>query len=167
MNIRSAFHWEPGLIHMQGKKMSSQWSYAHDLVNMYLGIAHLADNELDPEEQRTFLLKFRQWMPDVPTQQFEQVWSDVLSLYQSLGSRQDRYSLYLQSAVNIAQFMGENKERLKSIIRDLVDIAGADGKLHENEVTMIKAAAIAYGLSADVRLNAKTGRVELSLQEAN
>jgi tellurite resistance protein len=147
--------------------MAGEWSPAHDLVNMYLGIGHLADNALDPEERRTFLLKFRQWMPDMTSENFADVWNQVLSLYRSMGTREQRYSMYLQSVVNIAQFMGDDKDKLRSIIRDLVDIAGADGVLHENEVTMIKAAAIAYGLSADMRINAKTGRIELDLKDAN
>ena len=58
-------------------------------------------------------------------------------------------------------------EKLRAIIRDLVDIAGADGELHENEIALIKAAAITYGLSAEVRVNANTGQIELTIQEAN
>lgn len=147
--------------------MTGEWSPAHDLVNMYLGIAHLADNRLDPEEQRTFLLKFRQWMPKVDPEMFADVWKQVLALYESMSSREQRYAMYLQSAVNVAQHMGDDKDKLRSIIRDLVDIAGADGVLHENEVTMIKAAAISYGLSADMRVNTNTGRVELTLKDVN
>ncbi|UCC47875.1 MAG: TerB family tellurite resistance protein [Gemmatimonadota bacterium] len=147
--------------------MSGDWSYAHDLVNMYLGIAHLADSELDPEEQRTFLLKFKEWMPDVTLEGFGKIWDEVLALNNSLGSRENRYALYLQSTVNIAQYMSDHRDRLKDIIRDLVDIAGADGVLHDNEATMIKAAACSYGFSADLRLNAKTGRIELTLKPAH
>lgn len=147
--------------------MAGEWSPAHDLVNMYLGIGHLADDELDPEERRTFLLKFRQWMPEVDSESFAEVWNQVMSLYRSMGTREQRYSMYLQSVVNIAQFMGDDKNKLRAIIRDLVDIAGADGVLHDNEVTLIKAAAISYGFSADMRVNAKTGQVELDLKEAN
>ena len=151
----------------EGAMMSGEWSPAHDLVNLYLGIAHLADNELDPEEQRTFMRKFGQWMPDVSVEQFEKIWGDVISLYESLGSHENRYAVYLQSALNVARLMSDSKEKLRAVIRDLVDIAGADGELHDNEVTMIKAAAIAYGLSADLRMNLKTGRVELTLTDAN
>jgi len=150
-----------------GAIMSGEWSYAHDLVNMYLGIAHLADSQLDPEEQRTFLLKFKEWMPDVTLDQFSKIWDEVLALNNSLGSRENRYAIYLQSTVNIAQYMSDHRERLKDIIRDLVDIAGADGVLHDNEATMIKAAACAYGFSADLRLNARTGRIELALKPAH
>jgi hypothetical protein len=32
---------------------------------------------------------------------------------------------------------------------------------------MIKAAAVTFGLSADLRVNVKTGRVELVLKDAN
>ena len=158
--------WQPGF-KGGGAMMSGEWSPAHDLVNLYLGIAHLADNELDPEEQRTFMRKFGQWMPDVSVEQFEKIWGDVISLYESLGSHENRYAVYLQSAVNVARLMGDSKEKLRAVIRDLVDIAGADGELHDNEVTMIKAAAIVYGLSADLRINVKTGRVELTLTDAN
>jgi hypothetical protein len=140
---------------------------AHDLVNMYLAIGQLADNELTADEQRTFMRKFGQWMPDVTLEQFEHVWSEVLSVNGSLHTKEARYALYLQSAVNIARFMGGSKDKLRSIVRDLVDIAGADGELHDNEVTMIKAAAISYGLSAELRMNVNTGRVELTLKDAN
>jgi hypothetical protein len=143
------------------------WGPAHDLVNMYLAIGQLADNELTAEEQRTFMRKFGQWMPDITLEQFESVWSEVLSVNGSLHTKEARYGLYLQSAVNIARFMGGSKDKLRSIIRDLVDIAGADGELHDNEITMIKAAAISYGLSAELRLNVNTGRVELTLKDAN
>ena len=157
--------WQPTFL--GGASMSAGWGPAHDLVNLYLGIAHLADSELDPEEQRTFMRKFGQWMPNVSVEQFEKIWGEVVSLYDSLSSHENRYAVYLQSAVNVARLMGDNKEKLRAVIRDLVDIAGADGVLHENEVTMIKAAAIAYGLSADLRINVKTGRVELTLKDAN
>lgn len=143
------------------------WSYAHDLVNLYLGIAHFADNELSPEEQRTFMAKFGGWISDVSLEDFQQIWSQVVTAYESQAAQEQRYAAYLQSAVNIARFLGDNKDKLRAIIRDLVDIAGADKKLHENEVTMIKAAAIIYGLSADLRVNVKTGRIELTLTEAN
>jgi uncharacterized tellurite resistance protein B-like protein len=63
--------------------------------------------------------------------------------------------------------MGDSKEKLRAVIRDLVEIAAADGVLHDNEATMIKAAAVAYGLSADLRMNVKTGRIELTLKDAN
>lgn len=158
--------WDP-LIIREGSGLSSRWGPGHDLVNLYLGIAHLADNDLDPEEQRTFLLKFGQWVPNITVEQFQKIWSEVLTLYQSLGTHENRYALYLQSAVNLARKFGDSKDKLRSIIRDLVDIAGADGELHENEIALIKAAAITYGLSADVRVNANTGQIELTIQEAN
>jgi uncharacterized tellurite resistance protein B-like protein len=143
------------------------WSYAHDLVNLYLGIAHFADNELSPEEQRTFMARFGGWVTDVSLEDFQEIWSQVVAAYESRTTREQRYAAYLQSAVNIARFLGNSKDKLRAIIRDLVDIASADNKLHETEVTMIKAAAIIYGLSADLRVNVKTGRVELTLTDAN
>ncbi len=143
------------------------WSHAHDLVNMYLGIALLADSELAPEEQRTFMRRLGSWLPNVTLEEFERTWGEVMALHETLDSREGRYSLYLQSAINVAELLGDDKERLKAIIRDLVEVAGADERLHENEVTMIKAAAITFGLSADLRLNVKTGRVELVLKDAN
>ena len=156
--------WGEGL---ESAMMPEGWSYSHDLVNLYLGIAHFADNELSPEEQRTFMAKFGSWVDDVSLEQFEKVWGDVVSAYEARNTREQRYAAYLQSAVNVARFLGDSKDKLRAIVRDLVDIAGADKKLHENEITMIKAAAIIYGLSADLRVNVKTGRVELNLADAN
>lgn len=158
--------WEPLLIR-KGMGLSSRWSNAHDLVNLYLCIAHLADSDLDPEEQRTFLLKFGKWVPNVTVEQFEKIWREVLTLYQSLGTHENRYALYLQSALNLARGFGDDKDKLRAIIRDLVDIASADSELHENEITMIKAAAITYGFSADLRVNANTGQIELTIRDAN
>jgi hypothetical protein len=147
--------------------VAAGWGHAHDLVNMYLAVALLADNDLDPEEQRTFMRKFGGWMPNVTLEEFEKVWSEVLSLYDSLGSSESRYSLYLQSVLNVLEFMGDNKDKLRGIVRDLVDIAGADKQLLDREITLIKAAAITFGLSADLRVNANTGQVELILRDAN
>lgn len=159
--------WSSGIQPGDSSMMPAEWGYAHDLVNLYLGIALFADNELSAEEQRTFMTKFGSWITDVSLNDFQKIWSDVTAAYQSLASREQRYASYLQSAVNVANFLADSKDKLRAIIRDLVDIAGADGQLYENEVTMIKAAAVTYGLSADLRVNAKTGRVELTLTEAN
>jgi hypothetical protein len=157
----------PGRPGPAGVRLGPEWTSAHDLVNLYLGIALLADNDLDPEEQRTFMRKFGQWMPDFSQDDFEKIWGEVMALHRSLDSTERRYGLYLQSTINVLHFLGGNKDKLRSIIRDLVDIAGADKKLHENEVTMIKAAAVTFGLSADLRVNVKTGGVELVLKDAN
>jgi tellurite resistance protein len=158
--------WDP-LIIREKVRLSSRWGLGHDLVNLYLGIAHLADSVLDPEEQRTFLLKFGQWVPEVTVEQFQKIWSEVLTIYQSLGSHENRYAFFLQSAVNLAHKFSKSPDKLRSIIRDLVDIASADGELHENEIALIKAAAITYGFSADLRVNNKTGQIELTIRDAN
>jgi hypothetical protein len=158
--------WSSG-IQPGDSMLPAEWGYAHDLVNLYLGIALFADNELSAEEQHTFMTRFSGWITDVSLNDFQKIWSDVATAYQSLASREQRYGSYLQSAVNVANFLSDSKDKLRAIIRDLVDIASADGRLHENEVTMIKAAAITYGLSADLRVNVKTGRIELTLKDAN
>jgi uncharacterized tellurite resistance protein B-like protein len=145
--------------------MPSQWSYAHDLVNIYLGIAHLADSELHEEERRTFLKKFREWMPHVKAEQFEQIWQEVRSLYDSLVSHENRYAVYLQSVLNVAQLLGDNRDQLKAIVSDLVEIAGADGTLRDAESTMIKAAAIAYGLEVELGMDEGAGRVRVSFKD--
>lgn len=157
----------PGFARLAGMVTSGEWGPAHDLVNLYLGIALFADDELDPEEQRTFMQKFGRWMPSVSVEEFERIWGEVLALYKTLGSRESRYAYYLQSTINVLRSLGGDKDKLRAVVRDLVDIAGADKELHENEVTLIKAAAITFGLSADVRMNEKTGRLELMLRDAN
>ncbi len=145
--------------------MSGEWSYAHDLVNMYLGIAHLADHELDREEERTFLMKFKEWMPHMSVDQFVEVWKEVKDLYDSLGSDENRYALYLQSTLNVSRLLGDSTGQLKCIIQDLVDIAGADGVLHDREATMIKAAAIAYGLNIRLEFDEEAKRVRLTFRD--
>jgi uncharacterized tellurite resistance protein B-like protein len=135
--------------------MEGEWSYAHDLVNMYLGIAYLADHKLAPEEERTFLVKFKEWMPHMSVDQFVEIWSE-------LGSDENRYALYLQSTLNVAQLLEDSRDQLKCIIQDLVDIAAADGVLHDREATMIKASAIAYGLNIELSVDEDAKRIRLT-----
>lgn len=142
--------------------MEGEWSYAHDLVNMYLGIAYLADHELDPEEERTFLVKFKEWMPHLSVDQFVEIWGEVKGLYDTLGSDENRYALYLQSTLNVARLLEDSRDQLKCIIQDLVDIAAADGVLDDREATMIKASAIAYGLNIELSFDEEANRVRLS-----
>jgi hypothetical protein len=142
--------------------MEGEWSYAHDLVNMYLGIAYLADHKLDPEEERTFLVKFKEWMPHLSVDQFVEIWGEVQGLYDTLGSDENRYALYLQSTLNVARLLEDSKDQLRCIIQDLVDIAAADGVLDDREATMIKASAIAYGLNIELSFDEDANRVRLS-----
>ena len=142
--------------------MEGEWSYAHDLVNMYLGIAYLADKKLDPEEERTFLVKFKEWMPHLSVDQFVEIWGEVQGLYDTLGSDENRYALYLQSTLNVARLLEDSRDQLKCIVQDLVDIAAADGVLDDSEATMIKASAIAYGLNIELSFDEDTNRVRLS-----
>ncbi len=142
--------------------MEGEWSYAHDLVNMYLGIAYLADHKLDPEEERTFLVKFKEWMPHLSVDQFVEIWGEVQGLYDTLGSDENRYALYLQSTLNVARLLEDSRDQLRCIIQDLVDIAAADGVLDDREATMIKASAIAYGLNIELSFDEDAKRVRLS-----
>jgi LytS/YehU family sensor histidine kinase len=142
--------------------MEGEWSYAHDLVNMYLGIAYLADHKLDPEEERTFLVKFKEWMPHMSVDQFVEIWSEVKELYDTLGSDENRYALYLQSTLNVARLLEDSSDQLKCIIQDLVDIAAADGVLNDREATMIKASAIAYGLNIELSVDEDAKRIRLT-----
>ena len=98
-----------------GTMMPADWSHAHDLVNMYLGIAHFADNELAPEEQRIFMKKFDQWIPNVSLEEFQEIWSEVTTAYEALASREARYASYLQSAVNVASFLRSSKDKLRAL----------------------------------------------------
>jgi uncharacterized tellurite resistance protein B-like protein len=145
--------------------MSSEWSYAHDLVNMYLGIAQLADHELHEEEQRVFSEKFREWMPHMSEEAFDGIGEAVRALYESLGSDDNRYAVYLQSILNVAQLLGDSRDQLRYVIRDLVAIAGADGVLHDNEATMIKATACAYGLDIELASDEESGVVRVSFSD--
>ncbi|MGD2154109.1 MAG: TerB family tellurite resistance protein [Gemmatimonadales bacterium] len=145
--------------------MEGEWSYAHDLVNMYLGIAYLADQKLDPEEERTFLVKFKEWMPHMSVDQFVEIWGEVKELYDSVGSDENRYALYLQSTLNVARLLEDSGDQLKCVIQDLVDIAGADGVLHDREATMIKASAIAYGLNIELSTDEDAKRIRLTFSD--
>jgi uncharacterized tellurite resistance protein B-like protein len=141
--------------------MPNEWSYAHDLVNMYLGIAQLADNELTEGEQTTFTEKFREWMPHLREEEFDGIWTEVRELYESLGTDDNRYAVYLQSILNVSQLLADSRDQLRYIIKDLAAIAGADGVLHDNEATMIKATACAYGLDVELQQDEETQVVQV------
>jgi uncharacterized tellurite resistance protein B-like protein len=144
--------------------MSTDWSYAHDLVNMYLGIAHLADHELHAEEERIFSERFREWMPHMREESFQSIWSDVRELYDSLGSDDNRYAVFLQSTLKVAELLDDSRDQLKYIIRDLAAIAGADGVLRDNEATMIKATACVYGLDIELDVDEETNVVSVDFK---
>ena len=145
--------------------MSTDWSYAHDLVNMYLGIAHLADHELHEEEERIFTERFREWMPHMREDSFQRIWKDVRDLYDSLASDDNRYAVFLQSTLKVAELLDDSRDQLKYIIRDLAAIAGADGVLHDNEATMIKATACVYGLDITLDVDEESNVVSVDFRE--
>ena len=145
--------------------MEGEWSYAHDLVNMYLGIAHLADHDLHEEEERIFTERFREWMPHMRDDSFQAIWTDVRGLYDSLGSDDNRYAVFLQSTLKVAELLDDSRDQLKYIIRDLAAIAGADGVLQDNEATMIKATACVYGLDIELDVDQETNVVKVAFKD--
>ncbi len=112
----------------------------HDLALLYLGLAHGADDELDPSETTEIEAKLRQWQPHKDPALIHHVLREAtLSYMNEHGEKR------LKEAVDV---LGRQlPERLRiAILRDLEDIAQADRQVTEGEEHFINRVADLQGL---------------------
>jgi hypothetical protein len=112
----------------------------HDLALLYLGLAHGADDDLDPQETMEIAAKLRRWQPDKDPALIDHVIREATLTYLN-GANDQR----MNEAV---QVLGGQlgKPLLKSILADLVDIARADGVVVTEERSFISEIASAWNL---------------------
>ncbi|MFW5973222.1 MAG: TerB family tellurite resistance protein [Bacteroidota bacterium] len=112
----------------------------HDLALLYLGLAHGADEDLDPHETMEIAAKLRRWQPDKDPALIDHVIREATLTYLN-GANDQR----LQEAV---QILGNelNRPLLQSILADLVDIARADGTVVPGEKSFIREIADSWSL---------------------
>lgn len=114
----------------------------HDLALLYLGLAHGADEDLDPQETMEIAAKLRRWQPDKDPALIDHVIREATLTYLN-GANDQR----MHEAVHVLG--GQlNKNLLKAILDDLVDIARADGTVVPGETTFIGEIADAWDLEA-------------------
>lgn len=112
----------------------------HDLALLYLGLAHGADEDLDPQETMEIAAKLRRWQPDKDPALIDHVIREATLTYLN-GANDER----LHEAVNV---LGGRlaKPLLSAILNDLIDIARADGSVVPGEKSFINDIAGAWNL---------------------
>jgi uncharacterized tellurite resistance protein B-like protein len=115
----------------------------HDLALLYLGLAHGTDGDLDPMETLEIAAKLRQWQPDKDPKLIDHIIREATLSYLN-GASVDR----LQEAVETLRQTLPEQVR-KEILKDLSDIARADGSVIVEESQFIRQLAESWGLSVD------------------
>lgn len=115
----------------------------HDMALLYLGLAHGADGNLDPNETHEIAAKLRQWQPDKDPALIDHVMREATLTYMN-GATRDK----LQHAVDTLSETLPERLRL-AILRDLSDIAKADGMVLRGESDFISNLALAWGVNLE------------------
>lgn len=115
-------------------------SLLHDLALLYLGLAEGADDELDASERQEVGARLRRWQPNRDPALIDHVMRDV-----ALSYREERIEERLDEAI---ESLGESlpKGLRTDILRDLAEIARADGTVLDAEKTFIRRVAEAWHL---------------------
>lgn len=114
----------------------------HELVLLYLGLAR-ADNDLDPNETQQIALKVRQWQPNKDPALIEHVIREAELSYENEHGT-DRIK---QATHELGEALPESLRR--SIMRDLADIARADGRVEIDETHFIYQIAEGWGFELE------------------
>ena len=104
----------------------------HDLALLYLGLAHGADENLDPAETKQIAASLRRWQPDKDPALIDHVIREATLTYLN-GTDSGR----MTEAVHVLK--DSLSQDLRTIIlRDLAAIARADGEILSEERDFIK-----------------------------
>lgn len=115
----------------------------HDLALLYLGLAHGADGQLDPQEKDAIAAKLRQWQPDKDPALIDHVIREATLTYLN-GAQRER----LDEAIGTLKASLSDDVRT-TILHDLSDIAYADGRVVSGESSFIRHIADLWDLDAD------------------
>lgn len=113
----------------------------HDMALLYLGLAHGADGTLDPEETHEIAAKLRRWQPDKDPALIDHVIREATLTYLN-GSSVSR----VEEAVDTLKEVLPEHLRL-DVLRDLADVARADGAVVTGESDFIQSLADAWHLA--------------------
>lgn len=121
------------------------WSLMHDVVMMYLIVAHSSDSDLSEQEIDAMQERLQDWEPGLSVEEIRSVVREALQLY----AKEPDEEMLRQSIFSIRDVM-PLVQRL-AVLNDLVYIAEADGSITETERELIGSLARHWNL--DVRLN--------------
>lgn len=112
----------------------------HDLALLYLGLAHGADENLDPAETKQIAASLRRWQPDKDPALIDHVIREATLTYLN-GADPGR----MKQAVGVLKdALSQNLRMI--ILRDLASIARADGEILSAERDFIQEIAEDWGL---------------------
>lgn len=112
----------------------------HDLALLYLGLAHGADEDLDPAETRQISASLRRWQPNKDPALIDHVIREATLTYMN-GANPQR----LDEAVDVLK-NALPRDLRATILSDLSDIARADGEILTEEKDFIYRLANEWGL---------------------
>lgn len=112
----------------------------HDLALLYLGLAHGADEDLNPAEARQISASLRRWQPDKDPALIDHVIREATMTYLN-GASPDR----VKEAVNVLK-RALPQDLRTTILHDLSDIARADGEILLEEKNFIHQLADEWNL---------------------
>lgn len=112
----------------------------HDLALLYLGLAHGADEDLDPAETRQISASLRRWQPNKDPALIDHVIREATLTYMN-GANPQR----LDEAVDVLK-KALPQDLRATILSDLSDIARADGEILTEEKDFIYRLAGEWGI---------------------
>ena len=120
------------------------WTPVHDLVLIYLTLAHGTDETLSRKEVDAITEKVGEWLRNADTETLRRILHDAMAVYQSQEGR-----TFDEAVASISTTVPAYQRR--AILEDLHYIAGADGVLLVEARVLIERVARAWGLSTDIQ----------------
>lgn len=115
----------------------------HDLALLYLGLAHGADESLDPAETKQIAASLRRWQPDKDPALIDHVIREATLTYLN-GTTSER----MKETVRVLRdALSQDLRRV--ILQDLAEIARADGEILSEERNFISTIAADWNLDFD------------------
>jgi len=119
---------------------------ADALAFLYLTFGQATDGTLTAEEMRTLADKLQQRAPDLALDALGELLRSTVASYKTLGSREEKIE---RAQVHAAALRDATDEAMRqAIVRDLHDIASADGDVSAEELAFIDQTAATLGVSA-------------------
>lgn len=112
----------------------------HDLALLYLGLAHGADESLDPAETKQIAASLRRWQPDKDPALIDHVIREATLTYLN-GTTSERMT---ETVHVLRDALSQDLRRV--ILQDLAEIARADGKILSEERNFISTIAADWDL---------------------
>jgi uncharacterized tellurite resistance protein B-like protein len=144
----------------------SSWEKHHDLLYLYVCMGHLPDREFSFEEVGTIMRCWRRRFPQMSSDEFQRIRTAVMNRYNRYETTSQRLSRFVLAARNLKQVYRGKYKKLTGILKDLFDIARADGAVHENEIALLNAVALEWDLELGFSSPSGDNPVEMMIKPA-